>query len=101
MRASRAFPSTTNLNPHLIFDEMAINSSGGGHAMPTTDSDHEKEGPSPIVQHLNDASTSDIDADDLPKGYFTRPYFLGTMVAAGLALAGVSNPFHSTILRQC
>jgi hypothetical protein len=73
----------------LIFDEMAINSSHGGHAMTTTDRDHEKEGPSPIVQHLNDASTSDIDADDLPKGYFTRPAFIGTMVAAGLALAGV------------
>jgi len=81
---------------------MATNSSSDGeHAGPTTEHDHEKEGQSPIVQQVDAASTSDIDADNLPKGYFTRPYFLGTMVAAGLALAGVSNPFHSTILRQC
>jgi hypothetical protein len=87
----------------LIFDEMATNSSDGGHAVPTTKSDDEKEGPSPIVQQVDaaSASASDIDADDLPKGYFTRPAFLGTMVAAGLALAGVSIPLLSTPLPQC
>jgi hypothetical protein len=72
-------------------------SSDGGYAVPTTEIDHEKEGHSPIVQQVDAASTSDIDADDLPKGYFTTPYFLGTMVAAGLALAGVSNHFSTTL----
>jgi hypothetical protein len=78
---------------------MAANSSGdSGHAVPATEIDHEKEGHASIVQQVDAASTSDIDADDLPKGYFTTPYFLGTMVAAGLALAGVSNPLLSTTL---
>jgi len=85
---------------------MATNSSDDGHVMPTAESDHEKVAPSPIVQQVDAASStaSDIDADDLPKGYFTRPAFIGTMVAAGLALAGVSislpsrHLLHTTML---
>lgn len=30
------------------------------------------------------------DRDSLPRGYFTSPFFLGTMVASGFAIAGVS-----------
>lgn len=30
------------------------------------------------------------DGDSMPPGYFTSPSFLGTMVASGFAIAGVS-----------
>lgn len=36
------------------------------------------------------------DLSSLPPGYFTSTFFLGTMVASGLAIAGVSrrqNPY--------
>lgn len=31
------------------------------------------------------------DLNSLPSGYFTSTFFLGTMIASGLAIAGVSS----------
>jgi len=32
----------------------------------------------------------DIDSQDLPKRYFLRPFFLGTLIASGLSVTAVS-----------
>ena len=53
--------------------------------------DLEKKVHSPIIKPV-EMPPFDIDSHDLPKGYFLTPNFIGTMVAAGLALAGVSTP---------
>lgn len=57
-----------------------------------TPTDHEKEGRSPVVQQVAAEPAFDIDAHDLPKGYFLSPSFIGTMLAVGLAFVGVSDP---------
>jgi hypothetical protein len=74
----------------LAFIDMANSTSDGEHAVTTTE--HEKEGHSPIVQQVGAEAAFDIDAHDLPKGYFRSPSFLGTMLAVGLAFTGVSTP---------
>jgi hypothetical protein len=48
----------------------------------------EKTSPDPVVA---DVRTFDIDSQDLPEGYFRSPYFIGTLVAAGLSLTAVSS----------
>ncbi|KAE9371756.1 fungal trichothecene efflux pump [Stipitochalara longipes BDJ] len=55
--------------------------------------DHEKEGHSPVVQQVAGEGTFDIDAHDLPKGYFLSPSFIGTMLAVGLAFVGGAGTF--------
>lgn len=61
-------------------------SSDGDPVVTTTDS--EKAVPSPVVSQVE--GNFGIDSHDLPKGYFLRPYFLGTLVACGLSMsAGV------------
>ena len=45
-------------------------------------------------QDVDETSSSEnpvfsADMDSLPPGYFTSPFFLGTMVASGLAIGGV------------
>lgn len=41
-------------------------------------------------------ATLGADRDSMPPGYFTSPSFLGTMVASGFAIAGVSAiTYHS------
>jgi hypothetical protein len=67
---------------------MATNSSSDGeHAVTSTE--HEKQGHLPVVQQVEAAF--DIDAHDLPKGYFLRPFFLGTLIASGLSVSAVRN----------
>ncbi len=69
---------------------MANSTSDGEHAV--TPTDHEKDGHSPVVQQVEAEAAFDIDAHDLPKGYFLSPSFLGSMLAVGLALTGVNKP---------
>lgn len=72
---------------------MGTDSTGDGeHAVTPTAS--EKEVHTAVVQQ--DEAASDIDAKDLPKGYFLRPYFIGTLIASGLSVSGVrSLPVYS------
>jgi MFS family permease len=72
---------------------MANSTSDGEHAVTATD--NEKGDHSPVVQQVGAEAALDIDAHDLPKGYFRSPSFLGTMLAVGLAFAGVSMPLLS------
>jgi hypothetical protein len=53
----------------------------------------EKASPDPVVA---DVRTFDIDSQDLPEGYFRSPYFIGTLVAAGLSLSAVSSTVTGT-----
>jgi hypothetical protein len=53
----------------------------------------EKASPDPVVA---DVRTFDIDSQDLPEGYFRSPYFIGTLVAAGLSLSAVSSTVAGT-----
>lgn len=43
-----------------------------------------------VSQYEQEAVIS-ADLNSLPPGYFTSTFFLGTMVASGLAIAGVSR----------
>jgi hypothetical protein len=68
-------------------------SSDGEHA--TTSTEYEKEGHTAAIQQVDASSassTSDIDLKDLPKGYYLRPYFIGTLIASGLSVGGVRSP---------
>jgi hypothetical protein len=69
---------------------MANSNSDAEHV--ATPTDPEKETQSHVVQQLGAEGTFDIDAQDLPKGYFLSPSFIGTMLAVGLAFVGVRNP---------
>ena len=75
---------------------MAATTSGtasnGENTVSTTIEHHdpEKERHSPIFKSV-EAPPFNIDGHDLPKGYFLTKNFIGTMLAAGLALAGVST----------
>lgn len=76
---------------------MATTASGsdGEHPVSTTAGHHdiEKEGHSFVVKSIDGVpQVVEINSKDLPKGYFLRLNFIGTMAAAGLALAGVSAP---------
>jgi len=66
---------------------MANSTSDAEHV--STPIDPEKEGHSPVVEQVVGDGTSEIDAHDLPKGYFLSPSFIGTMLAVGLAFVGV------------
>jgi hypothetical protein len=71
---------------------MSHNASGHVEAVAST-ALPEKTSPDPIVA---DVRTFDIDSQDLPEGYFRSPYFIGTLVAAGLSLSAVSSTETST-----
>ena len=47
----------------------------------------EKGTSTPAIDQAEDGF--DIDSEDLPKGYFLRPYFLGTLLASGLSMSAV------------
>jgi hypothetical protein len=73
---------------------MGTNSSTyGEHA--ATPPASEKEAHTADVLQVDAAS--DIDAKDLPKGYFLRPYFIGTLIASGLSVSGVRSLLASSI----
>jgi len=58
-------------------------SSDGENGVPT---EYEKESHIAVLQQVEAA---EIDAKDLPKGYFLKPYFVGTLLASGLSMSGV------------
>lgn len=65
---------------------MATDSSRYGEAVSTED---EKE------RHVPQVTGSSVDGFDLPKGYFLRPFFLGTLLASGLSVSAVrKNTFN-------
>jgi hypothetical protein len=64
-------------------------SSDGENAVPV---EYEKEGPTSVATQQIEAA--DIDAKDLPKGYFLKPYFVGTLLASGLSVSGVYRRSH-------
>jgi hypothetical protein len=66
---------------------MSHNATSDGEAVAPT-ALAEKISPDPVVA---DVKTFDIDSQDLPEGYFRSPYFIGTLVAAGLSLSAVSS----------
>jgi hypothetical protein len=72
-------------------------SSDGEHAV--TPREYEKEGHTAAVQQVDAASasgsSSELDLKDLPKGYYLRPYFVGTLIASGLYIGGVRRPLIS------
>jgi MFS family permease len=70
---------------------MANSNSDAEHV--ATPTDPEKETQSHVVQQLGAEGTFDIDAHDLPKGYFLSPSFIGTMLAVGLAFVGGAGTF--------
>jgi DNA primase catalytic subunit len=49
--------------------------------------EEEKGTSTPAIDQAEDVF--DIDSEDLPKGYFLRPYFLGTLLASGLSMSAV------------
>jgi hypothetical protein len=53
---------------------------------------NEKPSVEPVVNTLAELQVFDIDAADLPPGYFRTPFFIGTVAAAGLAIMTVSTP---------
>jgi hypothetical protein len=67
--------------------DMSHNAIKDGEAVVST-ALPEKASPDPVVA---DVKTFDIDSQDLPEGYFRSPYFIGTLVAAGLSLTAVSS----------
>ena len=44
------------------------------------------------ISALTDLQIFDIDAVELPDGYFRSPFFIGTVAATGLAIMSVSTP---------
>jgi len=77
---------------------MANSTSDAEHV--STPTDPEKEGHAPVVEQVAADGSFDIDAHDLPKGYFLSPSFIGTMLAVGLAFVGVRNHFHNIFCRS-
>jgi len=69
---------------------MATNSSSDGeHAIPTRERDEKTHS-----QEVHPVEAAfEIDAHDLPKGYFLRPFFLGTLLASGLSVSAVCSLF--------
>jgi MFS family permease len=47
---------------------------------------NEKPTVEPVVSTLTELQAFDIDAADLPPGYFLTPFFIGTVAASGLAM---------------
>lgn len=53
-----------------------------------TSTTFEKETPKAVI--ANDIATSLINIQDLPKGYYYSPLFVGTLIASGLSVMAVS-----------
>jgi hypothetical protein len=53
---------------------------------------NEKPSAEPVVSTLTELQVFDIDVAELPPGYFRTPFFIGTVVATGLAVMSVSTP---------
>jgi len=70
---------------------MSHPTSSDGEAIAST-SNPEKPTLDPVVNPIHDLATLDIDSADLPEGYFVSPFFIGTMIASGLAVAAVCTP---------
>ena len=66
---------------------MSHNATSDGEAVAPT-ALPEKISPDPVVA---DVKTFDIDSQDLPKGYYLSPLFIGTLIASGLSVMAVSS----------
>lgn len=66
---------------------MALNTSHSSND--AIEDTHEK----PAITHVETTAAFDIDSQDLPKGYFLRPFFIGTLIASGLSVSAVRNLF--------
>lgn len=65
---------------------MSHNADSEGEAVALTT--FEKDIPKAVV--VSDVATSDINSQDLPKGYYRSPLFMGTLIASGLSVMAVS-----------
>jgi hypothetical protein len=70
---------------------MSHPASSDGEVIAST-SLNEKPSAEPVVNTLTELQVFDIDAADLPPGYFRTPFFIGTVAAAGLAIMTVGTP---------
>jgi hypothetical protein len=70
-------------NQKYIFLVMSPNSSNNSDEAVTSTGDKA------IADHVE--ASFDIDRQDLPKGYFLRPFFVGTLIASGLSVSAVSS----------
>jgi hypothetical protein len=59
---------------------------------------NEKHSAEPVthISALTDLQIFDIDAVELPDGYFRSPFFIGTVAATGLAIMSVSTRERNT-----
>jgi hypothetical protein len=83
------------------FWNMSHPASSDGEAVASTTLDekastavNEKHSAEPVtnISALTDLQIFDIDAVELPDGYFRSPFFIGTVAATGLAIMSVSTP---------
>jgi hypothetical protein len=105
-RLSSGFPSSAPLKLPSCRPRLQAERTHSSSIMATTKSSSEGENAVP-AEYEKDGHTSvaaqpvevaSIDAKDLPKGYFLKPYFLGTLLASGLSVSGVHlhrRPFSS------
>ena len=71
-------------------------SSDGDGATTDIQRDEKHHEPNTSVRHVE--ATFDIDSEDLPKGYFLRPRFIGTLLASGFSVSAVSSLINSRSL---
>jgi len=66
---------------------MSHNAGSDGEVVASTS--FEEKAPHTVV--INDVATFDINSQDLPKGYYHSPLFVGTLIASGLSVMAVSS----------
>jgi hypothetical protein len=67
---------------------MSPKSSSDGNVDLTSTTQEKDAGPQHSVRNVD--TVFNIDSGDLPKGYFLRPFFIGTLIASGLSIAAAS-----------
>jgi hypothetical protein len=77
---------TVLLLPHQTLD-MSHNTSSDAEAIAST-TFPEKTPQDAVITAL---PGRDIDSQDLPKGYYRSPLFIGTLIASGLSVMAVSS----------
>jgi hypothetical protein len=66
---------------------MSHNAGSDGEAVTSTSL--EEKTPQGVL--ISDVATFDINSQDLPKGYYRSPLFVGTIIASGLSVMAVSS----------
>lgn len=67
--------------------DMSHNTSSGGRANASTTL-REKLSQDPVIIEI---VIFDINSQDLPKGYYRSPLFIGTIIASGLLVMAISS----------